>query len=91
MATQHAKQKSFIAYALGSTKPYTGMAMDAAHRKLVREGVDGVKMNDSHFDVIAEHLQSTLLELGVAPSLVGEVITKVAGLREQVMCRTSSA
>lgn len=83
MTTQRKKQVSFMCMAFG--KPgmkYQGLSMDAAHRRLVKEG-----MNDSHFDAVAEDLANTLLEMGVAKSLVDEVIVAVGGLREQVMCR----
>jgi hemoglobin len=82
VAVQHKKQKAFMSYAFGAPTKYTGLAMDVAHRKLVKEG-----MNDSHFDAIAGHLKATLEELKVSKDLVDEVITAVGGLREQVMCR----
>ena len=83
MTKQRQKQKNFMSYAFGAPGKYTGLAMDAAHRKLVREQ----GMNDSHFDAVAGHLKSTLEELKVDPALINEVLTAVEGLREQVMCR----
>ena len=57
--------------------------MAQAHRKLV----DEQGLNDAHFDAVAGHLQSTLQDLKVDEELIGAVITKVGGLRDQVLCR----
>jgi hemoglobin len=83
MAHQRQKQINFMSYALGAPKKYTGLAMDAAHRRLIeKEG-----MNDSHFDATVENLDLTLEELGIAYELRGEVKNALEGLREQTMCR----
>jgi hemoglobin len=83
MSKQHMKQVAFMSYAFGAPKKYSGLAMDAAHRRLVeKEG-----MNDSHFDAVAENLLTTLTEMGVPKDLRDEAATAVGGLREQVMCR----
>lgn len=82
MAHQHKQQKSFLIAAFGGPNNYKGRPMDHAHAKLVKQG-----LNDSHFDAIAENLQNTLLEMGVEKSLVDEVITAAASLREEILCR----
>jgi hemoglobin len=85
MVHQRQKQKNFLMYVLdgGNRKKWTGLSMDKAHRRLVeKEG-----MTDFHFDATAENLHNTLKELKVAPDVINEVMTAVAGLREQVMCR----
>jgi len=82
MAHQHRQQKAFLTAAFGGPNNYKGRPMDHAHAKLVKQG-----LNDSHFDAIAENLQNTLLEMGVEKSLVDEVITAAASLREEILCR----
>lgn len=83
MDHQMLKQKRFLTMVTGGPNKYTGRSMRAAHRKLVHEqGLD-----DSHFDHVATHLQATLEELGVPEPLVKGVMTKAAGLRDDVLDR----
>lgn len=83
MDRQLGKQKRFLTMVTGGPNNYTGRSMRVAHRKLVHErGLD-----DSHFDHVAGHLQATLEELGVAAPLVTAVMTKAAGLRDDVLDR----
>lgn len=82
MTKQRAKQKAFLAYAFGAPVPYSGKDLTDAHAHLVAEG-----LNDGHFDAVAGHLQATLEELGVAPELIGEVMTIAASTRDAVLGR----
>ena len=83
MVHQAKQQKAFLTTALGGPNVYTGRPMDAAHRKLVeKEG-----LSDVHFNAVAENLEKTLYELGVAKDVVEDIIAAVAGLRDQVLCR----
>ncbi len=84
MNRQHNKQKAFIGAALGGPEPWTGKDMRTAHKNL-----DG--LNDSHFDAIAGHLQSTLEELGVAKDLIAQVMAIVGSTRDEVLGRSKTA
>jgi hemoglobin len=83
MVKQHAKQVSFISYVFGSPKKYSGLAMDHAHRRLVKD----MGMSDVHFDATKENLDLTLEEVGVPKDLRQEVASLFETLREQVLCR----
>ena len=82
MDDQRAKQKSFLTMVFGGPHDYTGKSLREAHKRLVDDG-----MNDSHFDVVAVHLQNTLEELGVPGDLVKEVMTLTAGTRDDILNR----
>ena len=82
MDEQRAKQKSFLTMVFGGPNDYTGKDMREAHKRLVDDGLD-----DSHFDVVAVHLQNTLEELGVPAKLVNKVMALVAGTRDDVLNR----
>ena len=74
MVKQKGHQRAFLTYAFGGAPQYDGRAMREAHKHLVEEqGLRG-----EHFDAIAENLQLTLQDLGVAEELIAEVMA-VAG------------
>ncbi len=68
-----------MAWAFGGPEEYRGRDLRTAHRHL---GLD-----DRHFDAIAGHLRATLRELGIAPELIEESISIVAGTRDDVLDR----
>ena len=82
MDRQRAKQKAFLSMVFGGPKTYTGKDMRTAHAKLVERGLD-----ESHFNAVAEHLQGTLQDLGVAPDLIGEVMAIAGGTKDDVLGR----
>ena len=82
MDRQRTKQKGFLTMAFGGPNEYTGKDLRTGHAALVEKG-----LNDAHFDAVAEHLQSTLEELGVARELIAEVMTIVEGTRDDVLNR----
>ena len=61
---------------------FTGKDLRTAHSELVEKGLD-----DSHFDAVAVHLQTTLEELSVSPNLVREIVTVAASTRGDVLNR----
>ena len=83
MQEQVKKQRVFLTYAFGGAPNYSGESMRAAHKKLVVE--DG--LNDSHFDAVAENLQSALEQLSVPSDLISEVMTIAASTRDDVLNR----
>ncbi|MFC1750098.1 group 1 truncated hemoglobin [Pseudomonadota bacterium] len=82
MEKQHAKQKSFLTFALGGPNNYSGKDMRDAHAALVVKG-----LNDSHFDAVMENLGATLTELGVPADLIGEAAAIAESTRNDVLGR----
>ena len=82
MDAQRAKQKAFLTMVLGGPHEYTGKDLRTAHSELVKQGLD-----DSHFDAVAAHLQTTLEELSVPSELVSEIMTVAASTRGDVLNR----
>ncbi len=82
MDDQRAKQKAFLTMVFGGPNEYTGKDLRTAHSELVRRGLD-----DSHFDAVAAHLQTTLEELSVPSDLVSEITTVAASTRGDVLNR----
>ena len=82
MERQAAKQKAFLTMVCGGPANYSGKDMRAGHAALVKRG-----LNDMHFNAVLEHLQGTLTELGVAESLVKQVISIAEGARADVLNR----
>ncbi len=71
------RQRAFFAQALGGPAGYRGKDMRSAHLRLAIE--------QRHFDRVAEHLAGTLSELGVAQTLIDEVISAVAPLAADIV------
>lgn len=80
MDGQIAKQKSFLTMAFGGPNEYTGKDMRTAHAPLVEKG-----LNDSHVDIVIEHLGATLKELGVPDSDIAEVAAIANSVRKDVL------
>ncbi len=82
MDDQRAKQKAFLTMVFGGPNDYTGKDMRTAHAPLVERGLD-----ENHFNMVAEHLQATLKELGVPADLAGKVMKIAAGTIDDVLNR----
>jgi hemoglobin len=82
MERQAAKQKAFLTMVCGGPGAYTGKDMRKGHAHLVKRG-----LNDTHFNAVAEHLEATLLELGVARPLVAQVLAIAESARADVLNR----
>ena len=80
MEVQRAKQKSFLTMVYGGPNNYTGKDLREAHAPLVKQG-----LNDTHFDAVLEHLESSLSELGVPRDFIDEVIFLADRLRADVL------
>jgi hemoglobin len=83
MPAQIKKQVAFMTMAFGGPHEYAGRDLKTAHARLVKDH----GLTDVHFDAVAGHLESTLVEPGVEPSLIHEALTIVAGTRNQVLGR----
>lgn len=69
-------QVAFLSAALND-RPVNLVALQRAHA--------GRGIQDSHFDRVAGHLVSTLLDVGVPQAMVDEVVGRVAPLRGEVV------
>ncbi|XOF32759.1 MAG: group I truncated hemoglobin [Candidatus Electrothrix sp. YB6] len=80
MDRQRAMQKAFLTFAFGGPNAYEGRDLRAAHTHLVAKG-----LNDTHFDVIVEHLGATLKELGVKEELISHAADVANSVRNEVL------
>lgn len=81
MARQAAAQERFLAAVLQGKAADPAGYMQRAHRHLAGT------LEDTHFDAVAEHLDRTLAELGVADRPRTRIMAAVAGLRDAVLGR----
>jgi len=82
MEVQAAKQKAFLTMAFGGPNNYTGKDLRTAHARFVKMG-----LNDSHFDIVMEHLTATLVELNVPSELISQVATLAESTRADILGR----
>lgn len=82
MEKQIQKQKGFLTMVFGGPNKYSGKDMREGHRHLVKKG-----LNDSHVDIIIEHLGGTLTELGVNETDISEVAAIANSVRDDVLDR----
>jgi hemoglobin len=80
MEKQAAKQKAFLTMAFGGPNNYTGTDMRTAHARFVKMG-----LNNSHFDVVMEHLVGTLIELNVPQVLIDQVAAIAETTRNDIL------
>jgi hemoglobin len=82
MDRQIAKQKGFLTFAFGGPNAYTGKSMREGHKHLIKRG-----LNDTHVDIVIEHLGATLKELGVPDNLIAQVADIANSVRDDVLDR----
>lgn len=82
MDKQIAKQKSFLTMVTGGPNNYTGKDMREAHKHLMTRG-----LNDTHVDVVIEHLTTTLKEMGAPDDIIESVRQACEGARNDVLNR----
>lgn len=82
MEKQIQKQKGFLTMVFGGPNHYTGKDMREGHRHLIEKG-----LNDTHVDIIIEHLGSTLSELGASNEDISEVAAIANSVRDDVLNR----
>jgi len=82
MDGQMAKQAGFLTMVLGGPNEYTGKDMREGHKHLIEKG-----LNDSHVDIVIEHLGATLKELGVGDAEIGQVAALANSVRNDVLNR----
>jgi hemoglobin len=82
MDKQRAKQKAFLTMVFGGPANYTGKDMRDGHAHLLKKG-----LNDSHVDIVIQHLGDTLRELGVKDDLIQQVAAIANSVRDDVLSR----
>ncbi len=82
MDRQIAKQAGFLTMVTGGPNEYTGRDLREAHAPLLERGLD-----DSHVDVVIEHLGNTLKELGATDEQVRQVAELAESVRDDVLNR----
>lgn len=85
MDQQRLKQRGFLTFAFGGPNNYTGRNMREGHAHLLEQG-----LNDSHVDIVIEHLGSTLRELNVPEPDIAEVAAIANSVRDDVLGRSDS-
>ena len=80
MNDQLAKQKSFLTMAFGGPNNYSARDLRDAHAPLVDQG-----LNESHFNAVAVHLQTTLQELGLDDALIGQVMAIAISTHDDIL------
>lgn len=84
MDQQILKQKGFLTMVFGGPNHYTGKNMREGHHHLLERG-----LNDSHVDIVLEHLGATLKELGAHDEDIQKVAAIANSVRDEVLGRAS--
>lgn len=79
MEAQHAKQKAFLTMAFGGPNNYSGKDLREAHQSM--------KLDDGHFDAVAEDLVATLEELSVPQEKIDEIVNILVSVKDDVLNR----
>ncbi|HHT9802759.1 TPA: group I truncated hemoglobin [Legionella pneumophila] len=83
MEQQILKQKGFLTMVFGGPNKYTGKNMREGHAHLLKRG-----LNDTHVDIVIEHLGATLAELGATAEDITQVAAIANSVRNDVLGRT---
>jgi hemoglobin len=81
MSRLYKNQADFFCAALGEPDAYKGRDMRTVHA--------GMNIGDAEFDAVAVHLTNALAECGVGKEHIDTIIGLIAGLRPEVVTRTS--
>ncbi len=73
-------QAAFVTYAFGGPNHYNGKNLRNVHKKSVEDG-----LNDTHFDLVATHLRTSMEELNVPTDLIDEAMAIVGSTRDDVL------
>jgi hemoglobin len=79
MDVQREKQKAFLTFAFGGPSQYAGRDLRAAHSRM--------KLTESDFDAVMEHLGATLEALHVPAPLIGEAASIAQSVKRDVLNR----
>ena len=75
-------QKDFLIMAMGGPNGYTAKELRAAHAHLLEKG-----LNETHVDIVVEHLKATLEELRVPISVAAQILATADSIRGNVLTR----
>jgi len=82
MEHQIIKQKGFLTMVFGGPNNYKGKDLREGHRHLIKRG-----LNDTHVDIVIEHLGETLRELGASEEDIQKVAVIANSVRNDVLDR----
>ena len=82
MDQQIIKQKGFLTMVFGGPNKYEGKDMREGHRHLIKRG-----LNDTHVDIVIEHLGDTLRELNANEEDIKKVAEIANSVRDDVLDR----
>lgn len=82
MEQQILKQKGFLTMVFGGPNKYYGKNMHEGHAHLLKRG-----LNDTHVDIVIEHLGATLAELGAPAEDINQVAAIANSVRNDVLGR----
>ncbi|WP_028389351.1 group I truncated hemoglobin [Legionella fairfieldensis] len=82
MDRQILKQKGFLMMVFGGPNHYSGKNMRDGHAHLLKRG-----LNDTHVDIVIEHLGATLKELGALAEDIAKVVAIANSVRGEVLGR----
>jgi len=77
MESQHTKQKAFLTMAFGGPNEYTGKDMREAHKHM--------KLEEVHFNAVAENLVGTLQELSVPQEDIDAIVAVCLSVKDDVL------
>ena len=83
MDQQILKHKGFLTMVFGGPNQYSGKSMREGHTHLLKRG-----LNDTHVDIVIEHLGATLKELGATAEDIERVATIANSVRDDVLGRS---
>lgn len=81
MDHQRRRQISFLSSLMAGTAKQADLYMRSVHRPYVQK----MGLNESHFVLVAGHLDATLRELNVPGDVHDQVMAAVAGLQDAVL------
>lgn len=77
LRSQKGRMRAFVTMVTGGPNEYRGRDMKTAHQRHAIE--------DRHFDLVAGHLVDSLASVGADPAAADELVSAVAGLRDDVV------
>ena len=83
MRRLYAHQSQFLSFALGGPNEYQGRDIREAHKNLVEKH----GLEERHFDIVAEHLLATLIDLGITEETRNEIMSIVGSTKDAVLNR----
>ncbi|MFC3884944.1 group 1 truncated hemoglobin [Bacillus songklensis] len=77
MEKQRRHQTLFLSWVTGGPNQYSGKGMEKAH--------EGLNLQESHFEAIANHLVSSLKEFNVSEKDIDQVVQKLLTMKDAIL------